>query len=97
MKQKRWNQALIKMLYPISGLLVFNVASVWAQQPRGDYYGPHMMSNGGWFGMFFGSIFMIVFIGIAVAVVVLLGFAGSEARHPGSVLLRHLREIPWTS
>ena len=72
MKQKRWNQVLIKFLYSISGLLVFNVANVWAQQPRGDYYGPHMMWNGGWFGMFFGWIFMIVFIGIAVAVVVLL-------------------------
>jgi putative membrane protein len=73
MKQKRWNQVLITFLCSISGLLVLNVANVWAQQPRGDYYGPHMMWNSGWwYGMFFGPILMIVFIGIAVVVVVLL-------------------------
>ena len=72
MKEKHWNQVMIMVLCSISGFLVLNIADVWAQQPRGDYYGPHMMWNSGWYGMFFGPILMIVFIGIAVVVVVLL-------------------------
>ena len=72
MKEKHWNHVLIAVLCLISGL-VFNTADVWAQQPRGDYYySPHMMWNGGWFGMFLGPILMVIFIGIAVVVVVLL-------------------------
>lgn len=31
-----------------------------------------MMWHGGWYGMLFGPIMMIIFIGVAVAVVVLL-------------------------
>lgn len=73
MKEKRWNHVLIMVLYSISGFLFLNTDSVWAQQQQGDYYGPHMMWDGGWwYGMFFGPILMIVFIGIAVEVVVLL-------------------------
>ena len=42
----------------------------WAQG-QGEYYGPHMMW-GGYYGMFFGPLMMIVFIAVAVIVVVLL-------------------------
>ena len=42
-----------------------------AQQPRGDYYGPHMMWDG-WYGMFLGPLIMIVFIVIVVLVVTLV-------------------------
>lgn len=72
MKEKRLNVVLNIFLCTISGLLLFNIARVWAQQPRGDYYGPHMMWNGSWYGMFFGPIFMIIFIAVIVVVVVLL-------------------------
>ena len=70
--KKRWCAVFISVLCAIAAFLVLDIADVWAQEPRGDYYGPHHMWNSGWFGMFFGPIFMIVFIGIAVAVVVLL-------------------------
>ena len=41
----------------------------WAQQDR-DFYGPHMMW-GGWHGMFFGPLMMIIFIAVVVVLVVL--------------------------
>jgi len=44
---------------------------VWAQQ-RGDYYGPHMMWDGGWYGMLFGPMMMVLFLAVIVIVVVLL-------------------------
>lgn len=73
MKEMQRNHVSTMFLCSISGFLVLNTVNVWAQQPQGDYYGPHMMWNGGWwYGMFFGPILIIVFIGIAVAVVVLL-------------------------
>ena len=70
--KKRWCAVFISVLCSIAAFLVLDIVDVWAQETRGDYYGPHHMWNGNWFGMFFGPIFMIVFIGIAVAVVVLL-------------------------
>ena len=44
--------------------------SVWAQQPRSDYHGSHMMWESGW--MFLGPLMMIAFIAAIVVVVVLL-------------------------
>jgi putative membrane protein len=96
MKRKRWNQMPINFLFATLGLLSFNVANTWAQQPQGDY-GSHMMWNGGWFGMVFGSIMMIVFIGTTVAIVILLvrwlggptagvGSASSSSRDPIDIL-----------
>ena len=73
MTEKRGKHVLITILYGISGFFVFNIANVWAQQPRGDYFGSHMMWNGGWWsGMFFGPILMVAFIGIVIAIVVYL-------------------------
>ncbi len=58
----------------LSGFLTLTVsASAWGQQPQGDYHGTHMMWDGGWgYGMFFGPILMVIFIGVVVAVLVLL-------------------------
>ena len=44
-----------------------------AAQPAGEFpgYGYHMW-NGGWLGWIFGPLMMIVFIGVIVAVVMLL-------------------------
>ncbi len=74
MKNRRSGSLLNTTLYTMicSGLIAFNIASAWAQQPRSDYHGSHMMWNGGWYGMIFGPLLMIVFIGITVAVVVLI-------------------------
>ena len=48
-------------------------ASAWGQQPQDNYHGAHMMWNGSWwYGMFLGPILLVLFIGIVVAVVVLL-------------------------
>jgi putative membrane protein len=48
----------------------------WAQGQSYPYncgYGPHMMGwGGGWFGMIFGSLVMILVLGAAIAVVILL-------------------------
>lgn len=54
---------------------------VWAQQPRSDYHGPHMMWESGW--MFFGPLMMVAFIAVIVVVVVLLLRWLSDHR-PGS-------------
>jgi putative membrane protein len=75
MKKRPYNSLLVnKLLFPMtcSGLFGFTIADALAQQPQKDYYGSHMMWNGGWYGMIFGPFLMIVFIGITVAVVVLI-------------------------
>ena len=68
---------------PLYALLIAPLG-VSAQQPRADYPGPHMMWESGW--MFFGPLMMILFIGLIVAVVVLivrwLGDRKSDARIP---------------
>ena len=87
MKEKHWNCFLITVLCAMTGFLIFNSANVWAEQSRGDYYGSHMMWNGGWYGMFFGPLLMIIFIGIAVVVVVLLvRWLGGSTRGIGSYI-----------
>lgn len=62
--------------------------SAWAQQPAGPegcYWGPNMMYwHGGWSGMFFGPLFMILGLAIAIALAIvivraLLGPWGPEA------------------
>ena len=73
MKEKHWNHVSTVVLYAIAGFWVFSTTNAWAQQSPGDHFGPHMMWNGGgWYGLFIGPILMIIFIGIVVAVVVLL-------------------------
>jgi putative membrane protein len=51
-------------------------SSVWAQQPSGTEgypYGPHMMGwGGGWYGMIFGPLLMILALAAAIAVAALL-------------------------
>ncbi|MBK8909483.1 MAG: SHOCT domain-containing protein [Rhodospirillales bacterium] len=44
---------------------------VRAGQQRGDY-GPHMMWDGGWYGMILGPIMMLLFIAAVVVLVVFL-------------------------
>jgi putative membrane protein len=49
---------------------------MWAQQPsetEGYPYGPHMMGwGGGWYGMIFGPLFMILVLAAVIAVTALL-------------------------
>jgi len=73
-------------------------AWVWAQQPE-PYryeYGPHMMDwGGGWYGMIFGPLFMILVLGVVVAVAVLLvrGLGGPPHYiQPGRTPLDILKE-----
>jgi len=56
----------------LASLLIALIATpnVWAQQSRDDYFGPHMMWQGGW--MLFGPFMMIAIIAIVVVAVVLL-------------------------
>ena len=42
----------------------------WPQPRDADFYGPHMMW-GGWYGMFFGPLMIIIFSAVVVALVVL--------------------------
>ena len=53
----------------------------WAQRDP-DFYGPHMMW-GGWYGMFFGPLMMILFIAAVVVLVVLaVRWLGGSGVHP---------------
>ncbi len=71
----------------------------WAQglpEPERYGYGPHMMWwGGGWYGMIFGPLFMILVLAAAIAVVVLLvhmvGVPG-QAPPPGRTPLDILKE-----
>jgi putative membrane protein len=58
----------------LAGFLNLTVtASAWGQQSQDNYHGTHTMWNGGWWhGMFFGPIFIVLLIGLVVAIVVLL-------------------------
>lgn len=66
---RTWNRVLAA-----TGALVAATPSwVWAQAPSDDErWGRHMMWwGGGWYGMFFGPLFMILSIAAVVAVVLL--------------------------
>src|SRR4029079_17529423 len=58
-----------------NAVLTLVPSAVWAQGPsEADRYayGPHMMWGGGWYGMIFAPLFMIVVLAATIAVVVLL-------------------------
>lgn len=68
-----------KVLIQTVAALCLLPEAVWAQaQAQSDaerYYGwgPHMMSwGGGWYAMIFGPLFMILFLGVLVALAVVL-------------------------
>jgi putative membrane protein len=67
-----------KVLVPsyVAAGMVLAPSAVWAQAPSDvDHYdwGPHMMWwGGGWYAMIFGPLFMILFLAVLVAAVVLL-------------------------
>jgi len=86
------------ILWPATLLSVLTPAIAQAQQPDGQYYGPHMW-HGGWGGWFFGPVMMILFIAVAVAVIVLLvrwlggpGHGGVHHGPPGKTPVDILRE-----
>ena len=63
---------LMKAAALLSGALVLVSASAMAQQQPGPGCGPWGMWDGGWYGMFFGPIMMVLFVAALVIVVVLL-------------------------
>ena len=83
-------------LVPMNVALFAVPSLAWAQKPS-DYYGPHMM----WGGWFFGPVMMIVFIAVAAIVVVLIvrwlgGSTHSNSQHspapPGKTPVDILKE-----
>lgn len=69
-------KALIKMVAAAGSALALLHSAAWAQTPPDAdryAYGPHMMWwGGGWYGMIFGPLFMILVLAGVIAVVVLL-------------------------
>jgi len=61
-------------------------------------YGPHMIWGGGWEGMFFGPLFMVLVIAAVVAIVLLLvrrpggSWQGTLTPPPGRTALDILKE-----
>jgi putative membrane protein len=68
-------KALIRIVAAGSALML-TPASVWAQAPSDAdryVYGPRMMWwDGGWHGMVFGPLFMILVLAVVIAAVALL-------------------------
>jgi putative membrane protein len=68
-------KALIKIVAAGSALAIL-CSAAWAQTPSDVdryAYGPHMMWwGGGWYGMIFGPLFMILVLAVLIAAVVLL-------------------------
>jgi putative membrane protein len=61
---------------------VIGSTPAWAQQQGAPYHGGHeYMWGGGWHGMFLGPMMMLLFLGIAVAVIVLVVRWLGGARH----------------
>lgn len=66
----------------------------------GDYHGPGMMWDGGWFGWLLGPVTMLLFLGAVVALILVLvrwlggqGWAGgSRAPHAEKTALDILKE-----
>jgi putative membrane protein len=65
-----------KVLVQMVAALSLLPGAVWAQTPSDAErygWGPHMMGwGGGWYAMIFGPFFMILFLAVLVAVVVML-------------------------
>lgn len=60
---------------------------VWAQGQGSPYHGGYEhMWGGGWYGMFLGPLMMLLFLGIAVAVIVLIVRWLGGSRHDGHML-----------
>ena len=73
------------LLWTTSALIGAGVpALAWAQRDP-QFYSPHMMW-GGWYGMFFGPLMMIIFVAAIVVIVVLavrwLGSGGHGTHQP---------------
>ena len=71
-------KVLVQMVTAMTAALAVVPGTVWAQaQTPSDIerygWGPHMMGwGGGWYPMIFGPLFMILFLAVLVAVVVIL-------------------------
>jgi putative membrane protein len=69
-------KALIEIVAAAGSALALMHSAVWAQAPSDAdryAYGPHMMGwGGGWYGMIFGPLFMILVLAVLSAAVVLL-------------------------
>ncbi|PVE23463.1 hypothetical protein DC522_15825 [Microvirga sp. KLBC 81] len=88
-----------------SAALILVPASVWAQAPSDATrypYGPHMMGWGGGYPMMiFGPLFMVLFLAVLIAAVILIvrwasgtwpGLAGPHHAPPGRTPLDILKE-----
>ena len=98
-------KVMVRLVASAHAALALVAGSAWAQAPSdADRYawGPHAMWwGGGWYAMLFGPLFMIVFIAVLVALVVLLArwlggpWQGTTPPHhslPGRTPLDILRE-----
>jgi putative membrane protein len=94
-----------KVLIPIvaaNAALTLAPSAVWAQAPSDVdryAYGPHMMWwGGGWYGMVFGPLLMILALAVAIAVAVLLvrwlggSWQGAASQASGRTALDILKE-----
>ncbi len=80
-------KALIKIAAAAGCALALMHSAVWAQAPSDAEryaYGPHMMWwGGGWYGMIFGPLFMILVLAVLIATVMLLvRWAGGQGQAP---------------
>ena len=80
-------------------ILALVLVEAWAQSTADEYpYWHHMMWwNGGWYGMFFGPLFMLLGLAAVVALVVifirsLAGAAPSSSMPPARTALDILKE-----
>lgn len=69
-------KVLVKAIAAASAAQVLMPSAAWAQAPSDAEryaWGPHMMWwGGGWYAMIFGPLFMILFLAVLIAAVVIL-------------------------
>lgn len=66
-----------------SAAVVAAMPTVALAQPREPYWGPGMMSGGGWFHMLFGWLMMLLFLAAVVVLVVMaVRWLGSSEQSP---------------
>jgi len=68
-------EPLIERIIAVGSTFAVMQSAAWAQAPADAdrwSYGPHMMWGGGWYGMIFGPLFMLLILAVLIAAVVLL-------------------------
>src|SRR5690348_4190967 len=65
-------RAVLPIVNCAAAAAVLALPGAWAAEAPAEPYGPYMMWGGGWYGMFFGPLLMILALSAVIAAAALL-------------------------